>query len=367
MTAPGSVRNDPDLVERFVDMFTTCGTRDLISDLETQVGSVRIAGKTFPVTVNNGENNACYLCSPSRAYVDYALDETRNFAPNPVLQMAVRTLIQACRPLVHATGLDRQVQANNWLYSTNPMPFLTEAEALALRDELTDAHPQLALVIRSLNEMADAATMRALRAAGFVMMASRQIYIVPGQAKLSRNMRSDRALIRSGVYSRVGNEDICDADYARCETLYNMLYLQKYTQLNPHYSARYIREMHKRAILQLAGFRDKEGRLVAVTGLFENGRTLTQPIVGYDTSLPIETGLYRMIMAVAQDHAFDKGLFFNMSAGAAAFKKRRNAKPVIEYSAVYVGHLPAKQRLATRMMAGILRRVGIPLLQRFEL
>ena len=107
--------------------------------------------------------------------------------------------------------------------------------------------------------------------------------------------------------------------------------------------------------------------MVPVTGLFENGITLTQPIVGYDTSLPVGEGLYRMMMAMAQDHATARGLFFNMSAGAAGFKRRRGAVAAIEFNAVFAGHLRRRQRVAIRVMETVLALVGIPLLRRFEL
>jgi CelD/BcsL family acetyltransferase involved in cellulose biosynthesis len=125
--------------------------------------------------------------------------------------------------------------------------------------------------------------------------------------------------------------------------------------------------MHRRGIIRLAGLRRPGGELVAVTALSENCATLTQPIVGYDTSLPISDGLYRVVMAMAQDHATAHGLFFNMSAGAAAFKRRRGAVATVEYNAVYAGHLPLRRRMAVRTMETVLALVGIPLLRRFEL
>ena len=362
------VRNDAALVGRFVQMFEDCGVPALISDMETRVGMEEIGGLAFPVTLNEKTKPPTnYLCSPTRAYIDYAIDEARNFADQPILHTSIKSLIRICAPLVRATGLDRQVQLNNWLFSTNPVPELTEEMAEEIRDTLVLKYPDRAIVLRSLNECADRVTLTSVQKAGFILLPSRQIYIVSGPVKLTRNMKADRARLRNSELEQVGNEGFSPSDYPRCEQLYNMLYLEKYTPLNPHYTARYVQEMHQRGILKMAGLRNAKGVLVAVTGLFENGRTLTQPIVGYDTSLPLKTGLYRMIMAIGQDFAFARGLFFNMSAGAAGFKNRRGAVPVIEYSAVFVGHLPRRQQIAVRVMSSLLHRIGIPLLKKWEL
>lgn len=363
------VENNPRDVDTFVRLFNEVPVRDLVRNLTVAVETFESAGRSFPLTLNDrSEAPNCYICCPSSAYIDYAIDETRNFVSSPLLQKAIRMLIGLCAPLVRASGLDHQVQVNNWLYSTNPVPLLDRKSVAATRDDLTARFPDRAVLIRSLNEIADPSTIAALKAEGFRLLAARQIYIFTERGSaMTSDMKRDRKRLRTTSFERVGDADFTEADYARCEALYRMLYLDKYTPLNPHYTARYIGEMHRRGILQLAGLRRPGGELVAVTALSKNGRTLTQPIVGYDTSLPVNEGLYRMMMALAQDHATAHSLFFNMSAGAAAFKRLRGAVATVEYNAVYAGHLSRRQRVAVRIMEFVLAKIGIPLLRRFEL
>jgi hypothetical protein len=354
--------------QKFAQLFNDMPVSNLIANLKTNVGHITVAGVTYPITTNDrAAPKTCYICCPTTAYIDYAIDETRNFMNNPVLRHTIIAVIRMCAPLVRASGLDHQVQLNNWLLSTNPMPALTDARPI--RDTLTKDYPDRTILIRSLNDIADVQSITALRRAGFRMLPARVVYIAAALAgaDLSNNMKHDRRLLRRGRYQIVGNDGFDAADYVVAERLYAQLYLEKYTPLNPQYTARYINEMHKRGLFTLMGLRDSTGRLVGVTGLFENAQTLTQPIVGYDTTLPQSDGLYRMVMMLAQTHAIEQGLFFNMSAGAATFKRLRRAVPAVEYTAVYVGHLPRTQRIVVRIIESILTRVGIPLLKRFAL
>lgn len=361
------VANDPALVAALVGLFAATPTQDLIANLDAEVQAYTADDLCLPITLSSGPN--CYINSPTVAYIDYAIEETRNFARNPVLRKVLLGLIRACAPLLRATGLDHQVQINNWLFSTNPVPLLTPAQAIRIRDDLKARFPDRAIVLRSLNTLADAATMQAMAEAGFTLLPARQIYIYDPSAiaRPSGHVWRDAKMTAKTDYKIVAADTFNADDFARAETLYNMLYLDKYTPLNPQYTARYLSEAHRRGLLRITGLRGPDGVLDGVLGLFENGRTLTHPIIGYDTGKPQKLGLYRILSSIAQDHATKNGKFFNMSAGAPGFKRNRDAVPVIEYSAVYVAHLGWRARTATALARVLLSRIGIPLLQRFEL
>ena len=359
---------ETDRAAKFAAIFAACPSQNLIANLEAHVSFMTFAGTDYPVTLSDTTpRQNCYLCSPSTAYIDYAIDETRHFMKQPFLLKTVSGLIKGCAPVIRSSGLDHQIQFNNWLLSTNPMPSISRLDLL--RDQLVQKYPDRAIVIRSLNETADPDTIAALRRHGFRMLPSRVVYIAAALDRdgPSNNMKHDRRLLRQTSYRVVRNADFQTEDYAAAKRLYGQLYLEKYTPLNPQYTARYIAEMHRCGLMELMGLRDPNGDLVAVTGLFTNANMLTQPIVGYDTSRAQSDGLYRMLMSLSQSYAIDQGLLFNMSAGAAGFKRLRRAHPAVEYSAVYVDHLPRRQRLAVRLIESILTRIGVPLLKRYAL
>ena len=365
MMAEGTARLDA-----FVDCFNRHPAPALIRNLTTRVERLDIADHLFPITINDGNlTGNCYICDPVTGYVDYAVEETRNFATNRVLQIPLIGLIKVAAVVVRASGLDRAVHVNNWLFSTNPAPAITHSMASMLRDKLVAQYHGHAIILRSLNTSSDQSALNALVEAGFHLLPSRQIYLFDGRTpvRLSKDMKSDRALLRKTPLKEVRNDGFTQDDYTRAITLYEQLYLEKYTPLNPQYTATYLAQAHRSGILKMEGLRNAQGVLVAVGGRFEYGQTLTQPLLGYDTTRPQSEGLYRLITAMAQRDAMERDLLFNMSAGAAGFKRNRCAVPAIEYSAVYVGHLARKRRAATRAVATVLSGVGVPLLKRYEL
>lgn len=353
-----------------VGMAAGIASGEMIDNLATALSAIDTPLGPIPMTRNDGDAPTCYICCPSVGYLDYAISELRHFSALPLVKAILKALIGAVRPLVAASGLDRQVQPNNWLLATNPVPDLATADIGRLTEELVAAYPDHAIVWRSLNDRSEAMAILAFRGAGYALLPARQIYLFDCRASQvagHRDEKRDAALLAQPDYQLTGPDGFSAADFDRVADLYAQLYLEKYTPLNPHYTGAFMAEAHREGLIEFHGLRNAAGVLDGFVGFFDAGSVMTAPVVGYDTSLPAELGLYRRLMAVAIRRARAKGMLFNMSAGAAGFKRNRGAVAALEYTAVFNSHLGRRQRVAAWLMRKILEGIGIPVLRSFEL
>jgi hypothetical protein len=157
---------------------------------------------------------------------------------------------------------------------------------------------------------------------------------------------------------------LCEADAQRIAALYEMLYVGKYSALNPIFSARFIAATHASGTLRYRAVRNATGEIVAVAGCLVRGDVLTAPVVGYDTSRPQSEGLYRAACYLFSDMAATAGLRLNGSAGAGDFKRHRGARGEIEFTAMYVGHLPSWRAAAVRGLAAVLDGFAVPIMKK---
>lgn len=355
----------------FRDILMSAPTESLIANLSTTVGLHPLGAQPLPITINSDPARpTCYLCCPSVAYIDYAREELRHFSGFQSLSRLLDSVLTLGYPLIRAAQLDRQVQVNNWLLATNPLPPVSLPALTSLTRDITRMHPGHVVVWRSLNDYGDKDAIGIFRQAGYQMYPARQIYLFDcrnAMPPLHRDERRDHALLDSGAFTIVPAAEFSADDDIRAQRLYQHLYLEKYTWLNPQYTAAFMTTMRTNGILEFQGLRDQDGQLAGVIAFFDCGRTMTAPIVGYDSSLPQDAGLYRMLMALGIARARQRRMLYNMSAGAASFKRNRGGVRALEYSAIYnVGSSP-QQRLAALVVRKILEWVGVPTLRSFEL
>lgn len=347
-----------------------CGTNPahFADNLKTGIALLQAGDYCMPVTVSDGEKGNAWVCSPFATYHDYALEELERNV-HPILQGPLRVVCRAFGRVLERAAIDRAVTLNNWLLSTNIYPALDRRQLEDLVRQARRRWPHHALWFRSLNGRMNGDWIDALGAMGFRMVPSRQVYLFDDlhATPRHRDLKRDMRLLRSTPLARTDGSDFTPADYLRIALLYGQLYLDKYSRLNPRYTACFMERWHAANLLQFVGFRDADGILQAVVGMFAQDGTLTAPIVGYNTSLPQSLGLYRLLMASVFEQAVASGAMLNLSAGAAHFKRLRGGLPAIEYSAVLAAHMPATTRRAVAVLSALTTRIGIPIMQRFKL
>lgn len=358
-----------DKAAAFTTLHAGVATRGFISNIDARVETIDAGGLTLPVTVNGAIPENAWVCSPLTTYSRYALEETRRVAPR-VLAAPLGGVIGVADRWLRRAELDSAVSVNNWLLSTNLYPAADGIDFTALAAACEARWPRHAFWFRSLNFAQHADWLHALMAAGFDLIPTRQVYLfrdLKQRATKHQNLRRDLQLLRTTPLTPVRHDAFTDADFVRSETLYAQLYLDKYSRLNPSYTAAFLKAWHHAGLLEFAGFRDGTGELRAVVGMFGQGSLLSAPIVGYDTNWPASAGLYRLLMAHVLKTTIERDAILNLSAGAAHFKRLRGGEPAIEYSAVLSRHLPMVTRRTLRGLQILTTRLGVPIMRRFQL
>jgi len=353
----------------FATLHAGVATRGFVANIEAGVEMIEAGSLTLPVTINDATHENAWVCSPLTTYSRYALEETRRVAPR-VLAAPLSGVIGAADWWLRHAELDCAVSVNNWLISTNLYPAANGIDFGALSATCQLRWPRHTVWFRSLNFAQHADWLHALAAAGFDLIPTRQVYLfrdIQRSATKHQNLRRDLQLLRTTPLTLARHDEFTDADFEQSKALYAQLYLDKYSRLNPHYTAAFLKAWHRARLLELAGFRDKTGVLRAVVGMFGQGALLSAPIVGYDTGWPVSAGLYRLLMAQVFSTTFERGAVLNLSAGAAHFKRLRGGEPEIEYSAVLSRHLPAATRHTLRGLRTLTTRLGVPIMRRFHL
>jgi hypothetical protein len=122
----------------------------------------------------------------------------------------------------------------------------------------------------------------------------------------------------------------------------------------------------KNPAFRLLGLQSQR-QLRGVLGYITVGKVRTTPFVGYAMAHNREEKLYIRLNAKIRADAERDGVLLHGSSGAASFKRNRGGIPHIEYHAVYCSHLSHARRLPWRALELVGTRIGIPLIQRYEL
>ena len=372
----------PHAAAHYVRDFNNHRNKNYIANLTTELLLLDTGEEYFPVSLNSGnekitsgEKNS-YVVSPITTYIDYAQVEIR--ALNKFwLTWPLGVLVMLFGFALRLARIDRIIHINNWLLSTNLYPASCFHNGQKKIDQLkvffTNGYPKFAISFRSLNEISNRESIEKLQSAGFIAIPSRQVYLFDGSAGKDalfckkHNTQIDAKALAKMSYQLSDGSEFSAEDFQRCEQLYRLLYIDKYSSLNPQYSYQWLAAGQQHGWLTLTGLRNPEGKLEGVVGFFENQHVITAPVVGYNTSLPVKEALYRCLTQLCLQRAITHKKLLNFSSGAAEFKRLRGGVPVIEYTMVYIAHLNFYSRWCWKSLGYILHKIAVPLMKRWQL
>lgn len=343
--------------ENLVQMGKQPGLQALVSNLEAELLTMEAGGWTLPVSRNDGQRRTCYLNSPSRAFLEYGAEELDRLTTNPLARFAGRGVLTGLAPLISVAGMDRQIQLNNWMVATNILPPLSAEDWLALFAQAGEQNPGFVPLLRSVNKQVHSGLLKEFAQAGLTLFPMRKVFVrdYARDQRWTTDEAKDAKLLTDGAFEQRSGSRFSDEDFEQAAALYAKLYLEKYSALNPHYSALFLQLAQARLGLNLEGLFDAKGRMVGVIGRFEQHGTLTGPVVGYDTALPAKRGLYRRLRAINHGFARRGALVYNMSAGAERFKRLRGGQAGLEFMVADFRQAKPAQRRAANALSGLCR------------
>jgi hypothetical protein len=355
--------------KRYVLPMLLEGVPPYIANVQTELLILTVDGIPLPITINEADYTNSYVCSPYTHYVSYAEEELA-MLQRPRLEKALSLLLRGIGWCLRRIHFNRVVQINNWLVSTNLYPQLTSEQVEAVHRAVHARYPKHVLIWRSLNEVTTPVVQTTLQQLGCRLIPSRQIYLFDHQTGVTSRTRwvikRDRRLIDSGLYEVVEPDGIKEQDIPRIAELYRMLYIDKYSAYNPQFTEAFFRLALRERLLNIYGLR-KDGRLDAVLGFFGRDAVMTTPLFGYDTTLPAETGLYRMLSILLIDLSEKRGQLLHESSGVGQFKRNRGAYGALEVSALYDRGSSRAIRGGWWLLEQLLYRIGVPLIRKLKL
>lgn len=361
---------DHQYAKNFITPMIKNGTKKYISNVDTEMKLLTIDNLPIPITINNEEYNNSYVVSPYTQYIAYCIAELKRLN-NPLLEKTFKIILTNLDKLFKKSNFNKVIIVNNWLLSTNLYPELTETHIKYISDYLIKKYPEHAIIFRSIEEFLPNGLFESFQKQNYKMILSRGIYFAdykkyPLKGKAISTFNRDSKLFTKHDYEIIQHHAFKEDDINRIVENYNMLYLDKHSYFNPQLTPEFIKLAIKNKILYLKGIK-KDGKIDAVLGFFIRNRVMTTPLFGYDTSLPQEIGLYRMITNLIMKESMDRGIILHGSSGAGEFKRSRGFIQSFEYNAVYDKHLPLKRRWVWSILQKILNLLGKKLFIKYKL
>lgn len=336
------------------------GVQPYFDNVKTTMMAIKIDDFVLPITVNLSEIDNSYVCSFYSYYIGCALDNV-DAIKNKFLQKSVILFIKLFGKILKRGKIDKVVAVDNWLFSTNLHPKLGRDQIIAVRQFIEKQFPDYAIAFRSINSIDPNLPIQSFKNTQFDLIASRQIYITDSKNKEifeTRIFKSDVKLLDKTDYQLGELETHSEDDLSKMLSLYKALYLDKHSTISPQLTKKYVKLLVDENVLKFKTLK-KNNSIDGIVGYYSAYGTMNSPFFGYDTNLPQQIGLYRLLSTVLSLEAKNGEELFHQSSGASFYKSVRRATPDIEYNAVYTKHLSLSRRFYWKTLKVIMNDFGI--------
>lgn len=357
---------DGQYAKAFLPPLIKQGVSQYIENVQTELRVLKIDDVVLPITINDAEYENSYVCSPYSYYVSYARQSLDILSQSWLCHM-MNHLLSGLGKALQKFHFNKVVVVNNWFFSTNLYPQLESHQVKRVAEFLQSIFPDHAIIFRCVDPYTNPICYHTLQQMECEYIATRQIFVLDTQATPlfeSRLFKSDMKLLKNSGYEIVDNAQLAEEDIPRLLALYQDLYLNKYSNLNPKFNANFLQLMLKQNLLHFKALK-KDGSMDGIVGFVTRNGKMYCPFFGYDRQVPKEPSLYRLLSTVLMLEAYERGLFFHQSSGASMFKTIRKAKGCIEYTAVFYKHLKVQRHIPWIMLKNLYNTIGSIYMKRY--
>ncbi len=344
------------------------GTNHYFNNVNTEFNFLLIDDLVFPFSVNGEISVNSYVCSAYSHYIRYGFSEIK-FLKNRILRFVLHSFLKVLEKLFEYLKIDKIVIVNNFLLSTNFYPTLSRSQIQRITNFLIKKYPGHLIAFRSISSLSSQNMEKYLRELNYDLIINRMAYYTEAdddQPEKSRMYKSDLKVLEKSKYQISKEKQVDERIFTRIKELYSALNIVKYSKYNPQYNENFIKLMINHPAFSVRTL-EKNGRIDAVLIYFTYAKTACAPIIGYDTKLNQDLGLYRQISMILLKEAGEKGLLLHQSSGCGHFKELRRAKEKFEYLAVFHKHLPFKRKIPWKILEIAMNIVGKKILRAYKL
>lgn len=307
-----------------------------------------------------------WICSPWSAFGPYAFAEAAKIR-HSWSRLGARAGALASAAALAAASPDRCLQVRSFLFSTPIHPPEQDGAALAADMRRLAEKSGVPVLCRGLAKSWRTEEIEAAKAAGLIALPTRAVWLYDGTrpAFLERhNTQMDLRLARRGQPLRLIEPRAVEPwVWERLADLYSQLYLEKHNRLNPAYTATFMQAAAVSGLVEFFAFPAAGGAgLDAFVGLFSGAGQSTCPLVGVETRVQKERGLYRMSCALCFGLAAVRRHQLNFSSGAGQFKRLRGGEQSLEYALIAVPEASVMKRKFWQALSGTIEKRAAPML-----